>query len=104
MSDAKVAFARLDSLDAPAGQEQTFGFACPIKKGHRCEGLIIAGRTTLKRDPQGQNGGIAQWDWNGNRTAPTFTPSINDGFCGWHGYLRNGRCVNAQGADEPEPT
>ncbi len=103
MSDAKVRFGRLASLDAVPGQEQTFSFECPLRKGHRCEGLIIAGRTTLKRDPKGQNGGIAQWDWNGDRYAPTFTPSINDGYCGWHGYIERGRCVNTKKQDEPEP-
>jgi hypothetical protein len=103
MSDARVTFRHLTAGEATPGQEQTFGFACPKHKGRRCEGLVIAGRTTLKHDPQSKNGGIAQWSWDGNREAPTFTPSINCGGC-WHGYLRNGRCVSAQGTDEPEPT
>jgi hypothetical protein len=55
----------------------------------------------LKRDPQGQNGGIAQWDWNGDRNSPTFTPSVNCGSC-WHGYIRDGRAVDCNGNDEPE--
>lgn len=99
MSDAKVRFDTLGDLNAAPGQEQTFSFVCP--KGRRCEGLVIVGRTDLKHDPQGQNGGIAQWGWDGNREAPTFTPSINCGRC-WHGYIRNGRCVDTTGADEPE--
>lgn len=100
MSDAKVTFATLDDLGAAPGAEQTFAFACPKHAGRRCELLVIAGRTSLKRDPQGKNGGIAQWDWDGNRAAPTFAPSINCGGC-WHGYIRAGRCVDTSGRDEP---
>lgn len=100
MSDAKVTFSRLDHLEAGPGGEQTFGFLCPRKIATRCEGLVIKGRTNLKHDPQGKNGGIAQWDWDGNREAPTFTPSINCEGC-WHGYIRNGRCVDTQGKEEP---
>lgn len=102
MSSAQVAFYTLDYDPAPAGQEHRFGFACPKHKDRSCEGLIIAGRTSLKRDPQGKNGGIAQWDWDGNRESPTFVPSINCGGC-WHGFIRNGRCVDTAGHDEPEP-
>lgn len=101
MSDAKVEFETLGYEAAPAGQEQRFSFRCP-KRGHQCGALIIAGRTELKRDGQNQNGGIAQWDWDGKREAPTFSPSINCGGC-WHGYIRNGRCVDTGGKDEPEP-
>lgn len=100
MSDAKVKFARLDSLDAGPGQEQTFAFNCP-KHHRRCEGLVIAGKTDLKRDPQGKNGGIAQWDWNGDRERPTFAPSVNCGGC-WHGFIEGGRCVDTAHVDEPE--
>ncbi len=100
MSNAKVRFDTLNSLNAEPGREQTFSFVCP--KGRHCGGIIIKGRTSLKHDPQNKNGGIAQWDWDGNREAPTFSPSINCGSC-WHGYIRKGRCVDTNGADEPEP-
>jgi hypothetical protein len=100
MSDAKVRFETLEYEAATVGQEQTFGFNCPIHD-RRCEGLVIAGKTTLPRDPQGQNGGIAQWDWDGQREHPTFTPSVNCGKC-WHGYIRAGRTVDCQGHDEPD--
>lgn len=102
MSDAMVHFHSLDKLDTPSGVEQSFSFACP-KYGRRCGALIIAGTTDLKRDPQGQNGGVAQWDWDGNRDAPTFKPSINCKGC-WHGFIENGRCVNTSHQDEPEPS
>jgi len=100
VSDAKVRFGSLEDVDAEVGKEQTFGFNCP-RHNRRCWGLIIAGRTDLKRDPQSTNGGIAQWDWNGDRERPTFSPSINCGNC-WHGYIENGRCVTVQKSDEPE--
>ena len=102
MSDAKVTFATLDDLEAVVGKEQTFSFACPKHAGRRCEGLVIKGRTRFLHDPNGKNGGIAQWEWNGDRSSPTFTPSINCTAC-WHGYVKNGRCVSAANTDEPEP-
>lgn len=101
MSDAKVEFHTLnDAYDAAPGAEQSFSFACPLAK-RRCGNLIIAGRTDLKRDPQGKNGGVAQWGWDGNREAPTFTPSVNCGGC-WHGYIERGRCVDTEKNDEPQ--
>jgi Family of unknown function (DUF6527) len=89
-----------DRSECEAGKEQTFSFDCPKYK-RRCGDLIIVGRTSLKHDPSNQNGGVAQWNWDGNRTAPTFTPSVNCTGC-WHGFIRNGRCVTAQGIEEPE--
>lgn len=44
----------------------------------------------------GELGGInfsaGGWTWDGNREAPTCTPSIlhDKGRCGWHGYLTAG--------------
>ncbi|HTR86205.1 MAG TPA: DUF6527 family protein [Reyranella sp.] len=102
MSDAKVEFETLDYELAAPGAEQRFSFLCP-RRGRRCGALIIAGKTELKRDGQNQNGGIAQWDWDGNRESPTFKPSINCGGC-WHGYIENGRCVDTHHKDEPEPS
>ena len=66
MSDAKVRFDTLDELSAEPGKEQTFSFACPKHRGRRCESLVIMGRTDMKHDPQGKNGGVAQWNWYGN--------------------------------------
>jgi hypothetical protein len=100
MSDAKVRFETLDYDRADPGHEQTFGFNCPLHD-RRCEGLVIAGKTDLPRNPMGKDGGVAQWDWNGDRDRPTFSPSINCGSC-WHGYIENGRCVSVSKADEPE--
>lgn len=101
MSDAKVQFETVDYDDAEPGKEARFGFICP-KSGHYCSGLLIAGRTGLKRNGEGKNGGAPQWDWDGNRELPTFSPSINCIKC-WHGYIRAGRCVDTSGKDEPEP-
>jgi hypothetical protein len=43
-----------------------------------CGMLLIANAGHgIKRDPQNKNGGTAQWDWNGNRDCPTFTPSVD---------------------------
>ena len=100
MSDAKVRFFTLDWEPATAATAQCFSFNCP-SRDRRCENLIIAGRTDFKRDPQGKNGGIAQWDWDGNFDCPTFSPSVNCGNC-WHGFIERGRCVNTAKSDESE--
>lgn len=104
MSRADVKFGDLDGLEVEAGKEQTFSFACPNarNKNGRCHGLVIVGRTSLKHDPNGQNDGIAQWTWDGNREKPTFSPSINCGSC-WHGFIENGECVDVSKQPEPEP-
>ena len=33
----------------------------------------------------------SHWNWDGNRDAPTITPSILDVVTGWHGYMRAGQ-------------
>lgn len=100
MSDAKVRFETTNYDAAETGREQVFGFNCP-RHDRRCEGLVIAGKTDLARDPQGKNGGVAQWGWDGDRESPTFTPSVNCGTC-WHGFIERGRCVDTAHLDEPE--
>lgn len=77
-------------------------FDCP-KTGDRCGPLLIAGRTSIKRDGQNQNGGRAQWDFSGTTDTATLSPSVNCSGC-WHGYIRDGRCVDVAGKDEPERT
>ncbi len=99
MSTADVRFYQQgEEAEAEPGKEQVFSFRCP-KTGRRCGDMVIAGRTTLKRDGQNKNGGIAQWDWDGNREAPTFKPSVNCVGC-WHGYIEKGRCVDCSKKDE----
>lgn len=104
MSDAKVIFTKTDQESAGAGEEQMFSFACPKARGRdqRCGLLLIAGKTATPRDGQNKNGGAAQWEWDGDRTQPTFKPSINCVGC-WHGYIERGRCLDGAKGDEPEP-
>ncbi len=33
----------------------------------------------------------ATWEWDGNREAPTLSPSILSRTTGWHGYMRAGQ-------------
>jgi hypothetical protein len=36
-----------------------------------------------------------EWEWDGNREAPTLTPSVQQvGGCQWHGWLRGGEWVS----------
>lgn len=111
MSAANVRFLTVEGTPcAPDQKPERFTFRCVNHNRDRhpalgqidCGMLLIAGATDIKRDGQGLNGGRPQWDWNGNRESPTFSPSINcESNCGWHGYLRNGRCVSTSGVDEP---
>lgn len=116
MSNAHVRFLTIagEPTDQPPAR---FTFRCvkgnkntlPGEEPEECGNLLIAVSPHsvahgVPRDPDNRNGGRAQWDWDGDRAAPTFSPSINcQGYCGWHGYIRNGRCVETSGADEPEP-
>jgi hypothetical protein len=100
VSDAKATFCTLGNDPAQPGTEQCVEFNCPLFD-RRCGPLVIAGRTNLNRHPRGENGGTAQWDWNGDREAPTLQPSVNCQGC-WHGYIRNGQCVTTNGVPEPD--
>ena len=93
MSDARVKFFTKEKREADPGGEVFFSFTCP--NGNSCGWLPILGRTKLKHDPQNKNGGTAHWTWDGNRAAPTFSPSINCKGC-WHGYIEAGVYVNTQ--------
>jgi hypothetical protein len=39
------------------------------------------------------------WTWDGNEEAPTLSPSVDcrveDGGCGWHGWIRAGKLEGA---------
>jgi hypothetical protein len=111
MSKAHVQFLRLDAEHCPPGEvPQRFTFRCVRGNRNRhaamepqtCGNLLIANSGhDIARDPQGNNGGRPQWDWDGDRQCPTFSPSINcSAHCGWHGYIRAGRCVDTGGNDE----
>jgi Family of unknown function (DUF6527) len=117
MSDAKVEFMTIEGNPCPADQKPArFTFRCvngnrgrhPLLRTCKCANLLIAegpysAAHGVKRDGQGLNGGRPQWDWDGNRETPTFSPSINcESDCGWHGYIRNGRTVSCASQDEPE--
>lgn len=94
MSDAEVEFHTEEWEPAAPGSEAFFSFSCPAHKGRRCEFLLI-------RDADG-GGSRPSWIWNGDRAAPTFSPSVNHKGC-WHGYVEKGRCVTVGKVDEPEP-
>lgn len=104
MTAAAVTFQKLNHEPAGPGEEVRFSFTCPLSKtGHSCSGLLIIGRSGIPHHPQGQNGGAAQWQWDGNRDNPTFHPSINCKGC-WHGYIINGRCTDtSKTKDMPAP-
>ena len=75
----------------PEGGPKWLAFACPRGRGECSVPLF----------PQTTGKGHT-WKWDGNREAPTLTPSINClacnpenpaekyAGCGWHGHLRDG--------------
>ena len=77
-----------DETDA-ASRPKWFAFECPRGRGE----CMIPIR------PQ-KTGNGSSWDWNGDREAPTFTPSVNCqshgpggekyAGCGWHGMITKG--------------
>lgn len=88
-----------EGYDKEGTPPKWFRFVCPLAAGplkHRQCSIPIKPQTTSKG-----NG----WKWDGNREAPTFTPSINClthnpekpeekyGSCGWHGYVTKGKFV-----------
>ena len=60
----------------------------------RLPGNIIA-NLALRGHGEQQNG--ATWQWDGDREAPTLTPSIDAKRPrgGWHGWLKAGEFVDA---------
>jgi hypothetical protein len=116
MSAADVKFLTIEGRECSGQLPAWFKFRCvngnrnrhPRLPARECARLLIAegphsAAHGVKRDGNNQNGGRAQWDWDGDRDAPTFRPSINcASHCGWHGYIRAGRCVETDGADSPE--
>jgi hypothetical protein len=60
-------------------------FVCP-------RGRPLCG-VPLKPSPPNRKG--CSWNWDGNTTTPTVTPSINcePPGCGWHGFVTNGRVL-----------
>lgn len=93
MADAKVRFENNAGEEALPGQEAFFDFRCPTS-GRVCGTLAIKGRVP--------DNGRHTWAWNGDRRNPTFSPSIDCRGC-WHGYIENGRTVDCERHDEPEP-
>jgi hypothetical protein len=70
--------------DAPIGTFDITGqpnqprlhFVCPNRQ--RCTVLLAP------------NAGAHAWQWDGNEDAPTLSPSVNCGGCGWHGHIQGG--------------
>ena len=70
-------------------------FGCPCGKCHDPEQVIHNSYLHITR-PSQPSVGKPDWQWDGNREAPTLTPSIQRrGACNWHGYLRAGKFVEA---------
>ena len=90
MADNTSAFTFLrDEFDPELGQlpPKWLEFRCPRpQRGATC---MIALR------PLQKNGNGASWEWDGNREAPTISPSVNCGGCGWHGWIKAGEFIGA---------
>ncbi|MEM7751787.1 MAG: DUF6527 family protein [Pseudomonadota bacterium] len=60
---------------------RAFWFYCPCGCGN-CSRIIIGEEFKPIQSPS--------WDWNGSFAEPTLSPSVNQGLCGWHGWLADG--------------
>lgn len=60
-------------------------FECPKREAHMCMVLLKPWPII----------GCHTWDWDHNEAAPTLSPSVNCGDCGWHGFIKEGKCANA---------
>ncbi len=81
MAEPTFAFLGTDA----EGRPKWLVFPCqrPGQPGEQCQ---IALR------PSQHNAVGASWAWDGNRDAPTITPSIDcSRVCGWHGWLTAGQ-------------
>lgn len=86
----KFEFLDFNLDDCPADKAPTFfGFECPKRTdGFMCTGLV------LRDNPEGLKPSNKTWAWDGNRDAPTFSPSINCEHCA-HGFIENGKWRDA---------
>jgi hypothetical protein len=89
---------------------QAFIFNRPF--GPQCLFACPRGKGTCGVECRPTPGDGPRWDNHGTDEAPTLTPSINCGSCGWHGYVQKGHTIDApdglviqaicQKCDEPE--
>jgi len=85
----KFEFLDFNLDDCPADKAPTyFGFECPKHPGRMCSGLVLRG------NPEGLKPPKQTWAWDGNREAPTFSPSINCARCS-HGFIEAGKWRDA---------
>src|ERR1700755_2440358 len=63
----------------------------PILEEYPITGEIVHLYVTSAQTPNDQK---PAWEWDGNKEAPTLSPSINV-IGRWHGYLRNGKLETA---------
>lgn len=69
------------------GMPKWMSFPCQRTSGALCQ---VALR------PSQVNAVGASWQWDGNREAPTITPSVNcEKICGWHGFIEAGQFRDA---------
>jgi hypothetical protein len=62
-------------------------FPCPGKKSETCM------QSVWQRPATG-----CMWQWDGNREAPTLSPSIDCQICGWHGFIVAGTLTGTERA------
>lgn len=102
VAEKRFSFYRENYSECPLDEKPVrFGFKCPRGRGW-CYGLLIAGATLSGGYVIKHQEGRPCWDWDQNREAPTFSPSINClshnpsnpsekyAGCGWHGHIQKG--------------
>lgn len=89
VAPGSIAFSQQGSYARPDLVWDVMWYACPCGCGsHGC--LPIGNGFKPDRGTVGRG----TWHWDGNREAPTLSPSVNH-IGHWHGWLRNGMWVQA---------
>ncbi|MBN7785150.1 hypothetical protein JYP51_09480 [Ponticoccus gilvus] len=68
--------------EAGPGELGALWFFCPC-------GCVMLNRITVGHRFKPKSRGPS-WNWNGSRSEPSLTPSVNQQLCKWHGWLRDG--------------
>lgn len=86
-----LVFTKLDVGDwAFVDNDTTIFVRLPVPDGHYSNGIHFL---PISKESRFLNAAGTHWDWDGNREAPTLTPSILCNVSGWHGYLTKGVLV-----------
>jgi hypothetical protein len=95
MSGSRVKATRLPDIDEffeAALEPGTFKFVVAYNDDQKVVGMVfVCPCGCWRKGSLAFHGPHPVWGWDGNKDAPTLTPSVAQiGGCKWHGFLRAG--------------